>query len=63
MPKITDNTGKVTSEAAAIMNYFGKKPGQTLSEFMTEVRALTPADKTELAIGACKELGWTVSES
>lgn len=57
---IKDTTGKTTSEASAIMQYFGKKEGQTLSEFMTEVRQLTPESKTELAIGACKELGWSV---
>lgn len=60
MATIKDNTGTVKSEAATLKTYFGAHPGQTLSEFMTECKALTPESKTELAIGAAKELGWTV---
>lgn len=29
----------------ACKNYFGYKPGQTLGEFMAEVKALTPDDR------------------
>lgn len=58
---ITDNTGKVTSETSAISKYF-RKPDESLADFMNQLKALSPADKTELAIGAAKELGWTVSE-
>jgi len=36
---------KVMSFTAACKDFFGYKPGQTLSEFMNEVRALTPEDK------------------
>jgi len=57
---IRDNTGTVKSEAAALRQYFGLNPGQTLSEFMTEIKALTPDGKTELAQGAALKLGWTV---
>ena len=31
--------------AAAMKDYFGFKPGQTLTEFALELRALNPADK------------------
>lgn len=29
----------------AIVDYFGKKPGQTLQEFQGEIKALTPEDR------------------
>ena len=29
----------------AIVDYFGKKPGQTLPEFQQELKALTPEDR------------------
>ena len=60
---IIDNNGKETSEASAIKRYFGQPEGQTLQEFMAELKALTPEDKTELACGAAKELGWTVVQA
>jgi len=36
---------------AACKNFFGFKPGQTLSEFSAEIKALTPADRAELTPG------------
>ena len=58
MPKeFIDETGKRTSEAAALMRYF-RKADETLQDFMTQVKALTPDAKTELAVGAAKELCW-----
>ena len=36
------------SHIVAINRYFGKKPGQTLSEFAGELRQLTDSDKEEL---------------
>ena len=33
---------------AALKNYFGLKPGETLQEFLAELKALTDADKSEL---------------
>ena len=60
--KITDNTGKVLSEASVTMAYFGRREGQSLQSFMDEVRQLTPESKQELAIGAAKALGHNVSE-
>lgn len=55
-----DNGGKEVSEAVAIKNYFGVRPGDNTSGFMNELKALAAKDKTELAVGAAKELGYTV---
>jgi hypothetical protein len=63
MTKIIDANGKETSEAGALKGYFGLQPGQSLAGFMAEVKQLTPEDKTELAVGAAKALGWSVVES
>ena len=41
-------TEKSMSFTAACKDYFGSKPGQSLGEFMAEVRALTEKDKGEL---------------
>ncbi len=57
---IINNEGREVSQAAALKAYFGQKPEQSLTDFMNEVKALTPEAKDELAIGAAKELGWTV---
>ena len=56
---IKNNAGETKSEAVALMTYFGRKPNQTLNEFMAEVKALSPESKNELVIGACREMGWT----
>lgn len=40
-----------------LMKFFGRKPGQSLSEFNAEIKALTPEDKEELVTLAAKELG------
>lgn len=42
--------GKSTGVAAAA-KYFGKKPGQSLSEFATEWNELTDDDKAQLVAG------------
>lgn len=34
-----------TTFAAAMKQYFGLLPGQTLTDFINELKALTPADK------------------
>lgn len=36
---------KVTSLTVACKEYFGYKPGQTLGEFVAEVKELTPDDR------------------
>jgi hypothetical protein len=60
--KIIDNNNKEVSEAATLKQYFGLNPNQTLTDYMTDIRKLTPVEKTELAHGAAKELGWTVTQ-
>jgi hypothetical protein len=57
---IKDLTGTNQSDVKVLMAYFGKQEGQTVSEFMAEVKELTPDGKSELAIGAAHELGWSV---
>jgi len=36
---------QIMSFTAACKHYFGYKPGQTLGEFMAEVKELTPEDR------------------
>lgn len=59
--QILDNNSKPVSEAVAIRAYFGLRPNDKLPDFMNELKALDAASKTELAVGAAKELGWTVT--
>lgn len=54
--------GKLTSEAGVLMDYFGKKEGQTLQDFMAECKALKPEDKKELAILCAAKLGYIVED-
>ena len=57
MATFINTEGKEVSEASVLSTYF-RKQGQTVSEFYAEVKALTPEAKTELAIGAARELGF-----
>ncbi len=59
MTQIKDNTGKIISEIATLSKYF-RQESETLTMVAAQVKQLTPEAKTELAIGAAKELGWTV---
>lgn len=54
--------GKTTSEAGVLQEYFGRKQGQTLQDFMAECKALKPEDKSELVRLAAAELGFTVED-
>lgn len=36
---------------SAMMDFFGRKSGQTLQEFANEVKALTDSDKAEIRAG------------
>lgn len=58
--KILDKTNTPKTEIMALLHYFGRLPGQSIAEFNEECKRLTPEGKTELAIGAARELGWTV---
>lgn len=40
---------KELSLVAALRDFYGAKPGQTLLDFMTEVKALTPEDRFAFA--------------
>ena len=64
MPKQYKETteGNAIGEAGMIRKYFGMQEGQTLTEFGAELKELKPADKTELADGAAKEMGYQVVE-
>ena len=46
----------MTSFTKAIVDYFGKKPGQTLPEFQAELKALTPEDR-EYFVREFKKVG------
>lgn len=41
--------GDILKFVTACRKFFGMKSGETLTEFMAEVKALTPEDRKELA--------------
>jgi len=53
-----NNEGNTVGEAVALMKYF-RHEGQSITAFNEEVKRLTPESKTELAVGAAKEMGWS----
>lgn len=58
MARFKDNiTGQEISEAIVLSRYF-RREGETTKEFAEELKQLDEAGKTELAIGAAKELGF-----
>jgi hypothetical protein len=42
---------KEKSFVAAMMDFFGRKPGQTMGDFSAELRALTPQDREYFTAG------------
>ncbi len=58
---IVDTTGKEISQGAVLSQVF-RLPGQTVSGFHAEVKALTPENKADLAEGAAKYMGYTVQK-
>ena len=46
-----------TSFTKAAKEYFGKKEGQSLQDFASELNALTEQDKIDLAAGLAIEMG------
>ena len=40
-----DGTNKTKTLLGALMDFFGKKPGQTLQDFSAEMKTLTDADR------------------
>jgi hypothetical protein len=59
--EIKDQSGNIVPRITCISRYF-RKEDETLHDFMEQVKALTVADKEELAAGAARELGYTVVE-
>lgn len=58
MPKqFKDGDGKVVGEVAVIARYF-RRQEETLGDMSAQIKVLTPEAKTELAVGAAKELGF-----
>jgi hypothetical protein len=49
---------KIVSSVVALKEFFGLKPGETLQEFLAEIRALSAEEKHNLAMLACAEMGW-----
>jgi exonuclease VII large subunit len=47
--------------AVAVKKFFGMKDGQTLQDFVAEVRGLTPADRAEMAPQLSVALGEEVT--
>lgn len=52
--------GKSMSSIMVLKEYFGYRPGEGLKDFAAEVKALSDADKLELATLAAAELGVTL---
>lgn len=51
------------TKIAAIRQYFGMKPNQTLKDFMEEIKALTTEEKDWFASECARELGVEIAES
>jgi hypothetical protein len=56
---IKKNDGTPATVLGTLAAYF-RKSDETLQEFKKQVDQLSPADKEELAVGAAKEMNWTV---
>jgi hypothetical protein len=59
---IIDKEGNTRSEAVTLITYF-RQPHESARDFQSQVQALSPDAKTELALGAAKEMGWKVTDS
>lgn len=57
---IKKQDGSPAQEIVVFRDYFGLQPGQTLQQFVAEVKALSPEDRAELLTGAALELGYVV---
>jgi len=56
------NTSGPVTFVVACKSFFGLLPGETLQQFVAELRALTPGDKQEL-ISMFKEIGIDASKA
>jgi hypothetical protein len=50
-------TPKALSAVVVLRNFFGMKADQTTAGFLAELKALSPAERQELAELAAKEMG------
>lgn len=57
MASYKNPAGEVKSTIVMLASYF-RLPGETLMQFNNGCKPLTEEEKTELADGAAKELGW-----
>lgn len=53
---------KAKGQLTVIREYFGVLPGQKISDFAAECKALSEAEKLELAQGAARNLGLTQAD-
>jgi hypothetical protein len=51
------------SRIVILREFFGIKHGQTLKDFVEEIKALTEADKQELVTAICAQTGDTVKSA
>lgn len=58
MQEFKNSNNETKGETSAIIAYF-KRNDESVAQFSEQLKKLSPADKTELAIGTAKELGWT----
>ena len=58
---ITKTDGTPATVLGTLATYF-RKTDETLQDFKKQVDQLSIADREGLAIGAAKELGWTVTQ-
>jgi hypothetical protein len=59
---IGDKDATPRSDAAVLAAYF-RLPNQSSQAFLSELKALSPEDKRELALGAAREMGWAVTDA
>ena len=59
MVTFKNTNNETVGELTVIAAYFRRKD-ESLSDFSKQCKILSPVDKTELAVGAAKEMGWTV---
>lgn len=59
MKQFKKHDGSVVGEVSVLATYF-RKADESMQNFSEQLKKLSEGDKTELAVGAAKELGWEV---
>lgn len=57
MKQFKKHDGSIVGETSAMAAYF-RKPDESMQVFSEQLKKLSAEDKTELAMGAAKEMGW-----